>query len=160
MTKVLFPGSFDPITNGHMDIIKRASAIFDEVVVAVLVNTSKTSVFTMDERTAFIQKEIEHLPNVSCISGTGLTIDVALQNNVSAILRGVRSIQDYEYEMNIAATNSFMNPNIETILMYTSAKYSFVSSSSVKELARYRQDLQKLVSAEVMEALMKKMTKE
>lgn len=158
MTKVLFPGSFDPITNGHMDIIQRASSIFDEVIIAVLVNMNKTSVFTMEERIAFIQNEIKHLVNVSCVSGTGLTIDLARQCNASVILRGVRSIQDYEYEMNIAATNSFINPTIETLIMYTNANYGFVSSSTVKELAKYHQDISELVSAQVMEALIKRMT--
>ena len=133
MTKVLFPGSFDPITNGHMDIIRRAANVFDEIVVAVLTNSNKTAMFTIEERMTFIQQEIASLSNVSCLAGNGLTIDLARQVQASVILRGVRSIRDYEYEMDIAAVNAHIHPDIETIVMYTSAAYGFVSSSTVKE---------------------------
>ncbi len=135
--RAVYPGSFDPPTNGHLDIIERASRLYDELIVAVLVNTNKAGLLTFEERIELIENEIEHLPNVRVESFVGLLVDYCKQNEVDVIIRGLRAVSDYEYEMQIAQMNRMLNPKVETVFLMTNTKYSFLSSSIVKEVARF-----------------------
>lgn len=152
----IYPGSFDPLTNGHMDIIERGVKLFDHLIVGVLVNAEKNPLFTLEERMVLIGKSISHIPNASVISFTGLTVSYARQRGASFILRGLRAVSDYEYELQLANTNLHLDPGIETVLMMTSKEYSFLSSSVVKGAARLGGDVSGLVPKPVLEALRSK----
>lgn len=154
--KAVYPGSFDPLTNGHMDIIRRASKLYEEVTVAVLVNTTKSGLFTFEERVELIENEIKDLPNVKVDSFVGLLVDYCKNNDIDVIIRGLRAISDYEYEMQIAQMNRTLNPDVETVFMMTNTKYSFLSSSIVKEVARFGGDIKEIVPALVEEKLKSK----
>ena len=143
--KGLYPGSFDPITIGHLDMIERAAHICDELIIVIMQNPSKSYAFTEDERKELIEKCISHLPNVTVEIGSGLTIDYANKRNCNAIIRGIRAIADYEYELSMATSNMKLNPNIETILLVAKPEYSFLSSSIAKEVAHYGGDLSSFV---------------
>lgn len=157
MSKIaVVPGSFDPITMGHLDIIKRASKIFDEVKVVVMNNSSKNPLFDIDERIALISEVTESIPNATVDSFGGLLIDYALEVNANAIIRGLRAVSDFEYEMQITSMNRFLNENIETLFMISNNQYSFLSSSIVKEVAKYKGEITGLVPVPVEEALKKK----
>ena len=156
MSKAMIPGSFDPITKGHVDIIERSSKIFDEVVVVIMENSAKKSLFTKEERVEMIQKEVEHLPNVSVYIGSGLTINTAKSLNAKAMVRGIRATSDYEYEVSIATANMMLNKEIETMFLLSKPEYSFVSSSIVKEIASYHGDLHSFVSENVEKKLREK----
>ncbi|MGM8364241.1 pantetheine-phosphate adenylyltransferase [Virgibacillus sp. W0181] len=150
------PGSFDPVTNGHLDIIRRGSGIFDEVVVALFNNQSKTPLFSVNERIALLEEATKDLPNVIVDVSEGLLIDYARHRNASVILRGLRAISDFEYEMQITSMNRKLDPKIETFFMMTNNQYSFLSSSIVKEVAKYKGDISDLVPPDVEKALMEK----
>lgn len=150
------PGSFDPITNGHLDIINRGAAIFGEVNVVVLNNSSKQSLFSIEERMKLIEDATAHLPNVKVETYSGLLMDYAANVNASAIIRGLRAVSDFEYEMQITSMNRLLNPEIETFFIMTKNQYSFLSSSIVKEVAKYGGDIGKLVPQHVEKALMDK----
>ena len=150
------PGSFDPITNGHVDIVTRGAQIFDEVVVTIFNNSSKKPLFSVDERIYLIEQSVKHLPNVRVDVSDELLIDYALQHEASSILRGLRAISDFEYEMQITSMNRHLAKNIETLFMMTNNKYSFLSSSIVKEVAQYHGDIHGLVPEVVEKALKKK----
>lgn len=152
------PGSFDPITNGHLDIITRGSKIFDQVIVALFNNQSKEPLFTVEERIALIEKVTAHLPNVVVDSSDGLLVDYAREKGVHVILRGLRAVSDFEYEMQITSMNRKLDPQIETFFMMTNNQYSFLSSSIVKEAAKYHSSVADLVPKEVEEALIQKYT--
>lgn len=155
--KAIFPGSFDPVTNGHLDIIKRSAAIFDEVFVVVLTNTAKKPMFSADERQSFIQKATENIPNVKVLAKEAdLTVNVAQELEAQVIIRSVRNTQDLEFEQNIAAMNKELAPNIETLILLTDPKYAFLSSTLVKEVARFKGELGNLVPPIVQAALSKK----
>lgn len=157
MSKIaVVPGSFDPITMGHLDIIKRASKIFDEVKVVVMNNSSKNPLFDIDERIALISEVTESIPNATVDSFGGLLIDYAVEVNANAIIRGLRAVSDFEYEMQITSMNRFLNENIETLFMISNNQYSFLSSSIVKEVAKYKGEITGLVPVPVEEALKKK----
>ncbi|WP_260287193.1 pantetheine-phosphate adenylyltransferase [Peribacillus aracenensis] len=147
------PGSFDPITNGHLDIITRGAKVFGEVYVCVLNNSSKKPLFSVEERCELIRKVTKHIPNVVIESYGGLLIDYALEKKASAILRGLRAVSDFEYEMQITSMNRVLEENIETFFMMTHNKYSFLSSSIVKEAAKYGGNISELVPEEVEKAL-------
>ena len=151
MTTVVYPGSFDPITCGHLDIIRRASRQFDKVIIAVLNNTAKTPLFTASERVSLINKSISDLPNCSAEHFDGLLVDFARQKNAKAVVKGLRAITDFEYEFQMALLNKKMEPDIETIFMVTNANYSYISSSIVKEIASLGGDFRDLVPAEIYE---------
>lgn len=155
-TLAICPGSFDPITNGHLDIISRGAKIFDEVIVAIFDNHSKAPLFTAEERIDLISKATAHLPNVSADSSNGLLVDYAKAQDANAILRGLRAISDFEYEMQITSMNKKLEPEIETIFMMTNNQYSFLSSSIVKEVAKYDANIECLVPKVVVEAIRKK----
>ncbi|WP_407701973.1 pantetheine-phosphate adenylyltransferase [Viridibacillus soli] len=148
------PGSFDPITNGHLDIVKRAADIFDEVYVVVMNNSMKNPLFNVDERMDLISQVTSGMPNVKVDSSSGLLIDYAKKRKADAIVRGLRAISDFEYEMQITSMNRFLDEHIETFFIMTKNQYSFLSSSIVKEVSRYGGDIHGLVP-EVIETALK-----
>lgn len=151
--KVIYPGSFDPITIGHIDLIERCASKFDEVVVAIMVNESKKGTFTMEERLDMIRQSTQHLPNVEAVTGSGLTVDFAASLECSVIVRGIRAVMDYEYELQQATANRVLNDQIETLFLVADPKYSYISSSVARELASYGGDLKSFVNPYVEEKL-------
>lgn len=152
----VIPGTFDPITNGHLDIIERAAKIFDVLYVSVLNNSSKKPLFTIEERMEMIRQVTAHLPNVQVESASGLTVDYAATRGATAIVRGLRAVSDFEYEMQIASMNRTLNADIETFFVMTNTKYSFLSSSMVKEVVQYQGDISELVPEIVNKAVQAK----
>ncbi|ECJ9722853.1 pantetheine-phosphate adenylyltransferase [Listeria monocytogenes] len=152
----VIPGTFDPITNGHLDIIERAAKIFDVLYVSVLNNSSKKPLFTIEERMEMIRQVTAHLLNVQVESASGLTVDYAATRGATAIVRGLRAVSDFEYEMQIASMNRTLNADIETFFVMTNTKYSFLSSSMVKEVAQYQGDISELVPEIVNKAVQAK----
>lgn len=150
MRIAVYPGSFDPITNGHLDIIERASKIFDKVVVGVLNNKNKNPMFSADERVMLIKKVTRNLSNVDVACFDGLLVDFARQHNANVIIKGLRTVNDFEYEFQMALLNKTLNSECETMFMMTNSKYSYISSSMVKELAGYNGDLAGLVPTEII----------
>ncbi|KEK25858.1 pantetheine-phosphate adenylyltransferase [Bacillus gaemokensis] len=149
-------GSFDPITLGHLDIIKRGAKVFDEVYVVVLNNSSKTPFFSVAERLELIREATKDIPNVKVDSHSGLLVEYAKMRNANAILRGLRAVSDFEYEMQITSMNRKLDDNIETFFIMTNNQYSFLSSSIVKEVARYGGNVAGLVPPTVERALKEK----
>ncbi|MFC3882695.1 pantetheine-phosphate adenylyltransferase [Bacillus songklensis] len=150
------PGSFDPVTNGHLDIIKRGAKVFDTVYVAVLNNAGKNPLFTVEERVELLKEVTSSIPNVKVESHSGLLMEYAKNKQANTILRGLRAVSDFEYEMQITSVNRVIEKNIETLFMMTNNQYSFLSSSIVKEVAKYGGDVSELVPPIVEEALLKK----
>lgn len=150
------PGSFDPVTLGHLDIIKRGAKIFDEVYVCVLNNSSKKPLFTVEERCELIRQATKELPNIKVESFHGLLVDYAKQKEAKVILRGLRAVTDFEYEMQGTSMNKVLDDEIETFFMMTNNQYSFLSSSIVKEVAKYHGAVTDLVPKEVEAALKEK----
>ena len=142
--RVVCPGSFDPVTNGHLDIIGRAAGLYDEVVVAVLINVTKKSLFTVDERVEMLTQATRHYANVTIDRFHGLLVDFCANNGITAVIKGLRAVSDFEYEMQMAQMNYRM-AKVETLFMTTNPLYSFLSSSLVKEIARYGGDVSGLV---------------
>lgn len=147
------PGSFDPITYGHLDIITRGAKVFDQVYVSILNNSSKKPLFTVEERVALIKEVTKDIPNVKVDSFQGLLVDYAKSIGANAIIRGLRAVSDFEYEMQLTSMNRFLNNEIETFYIMTNNQYSFLSSSIVKEVAQYRGTISELVPPIVEEAL-------
>ncbi|HLR01908.1 MAG TPA: pantetheine-phosphate adenylyltransferase [Virgibacillus sp.] len=150
------PGSFDPVTYGHLDIIERGARIFDHVIVAVFNNQSKQPLFTAEERVDLLKQSTKHLENVSVDSSDGLLIDYAIKSDAQVILRGLRAVSDFEYEMQITSMNRKLDEEIETFYVMTNNQYSFLSSSIVKEVAKYHANVSDLVPSVVGKALQKK----
>jgi pantetheine-phosphate adenylyltransferase len=155
--RVVCPGSFDPVTNGHLDIISRAAQLFDEVVVAVVLNPNKTSLFTAAERVELIAAATKEHENVRVDRFEGLIVDFCRHNNISAIVKGLRAVTDFDYEMQMAQMN-YSQAGVETLFMTTNPEYAFLSSSLVKEFARFGGDVSGLVPAAVLEQLERRMT--
>lgn len=149
MRRAVYPGSFDPITNGHLDIIERASKVFDEVIVGVLVNPDKKGMFNIDERVQLINKSIKDIGNVRVESFSGLLINFMKHIDASVIIKGLRAVSDFEYEFQMALMNNKLNPKIETVFMMTNAKYSYLSSSAVKQVAMFGGCIKDLVPDEI-----------
>lgn len=150
MRIAVYPGSFDPITNGHLDIVKRASRLYDKVIIGVLDNSSKKPMFSSNERKEMIDENIKDIPNVSCDVFSGLLVDFAKQNGATVIVKGLRTVADFEYEFQMALLNKALNPEYETMFMMTDSKYSYISSSMVKEVAKYNGELDGLVPQNVI----------
>jgi len=155
MRKAIYPGSFDPITNGHLDIIKRASILFDEVIVSVLENSEKTSMFKTKQKLDFIKESTANIKNVSVASFQGLLVNYAEEKNVKAIIRGLRAVTDFDYEFQLALTNRQLDSNLETVFLMTDAKYSYLSSSLIRQIASLGGDISSLVPPIVQQALKK-----
>ena len=156
MRRAACPGSFDPVTNGHVDIIARAAALFDEVVVAVGVNASKQRLFTPEERIEMLTEECAVFPNVSVDSFDGLLTDFCRERDVHAIVKGLRAVSDFDYELQMAQMNSSLS-GVETVFVPTSPEYSFLASSLVKEVARFGGDVSSLVPAHVLGRLTRRL---
>lgn len=150
----IYPGSFDPVTFGHLDIIERASKMVDKLIVGVLQNSSKTPLFSMTERVRMIDDLTKDLGNVEVKSFGGLTVNFARENGATVIVRGLRAVTDFEYELQLAQTNKVIAPDIDTVFLTTNLKFSYLSSSTVKEIASFGGDIHEFVPAEV-EKLMK-----
>lgn len=155
MKKAVCPGSFDPITNGHLDVIERASGLFDEVVIAVLVNNSKSGLFTINERIDMITESVKHLKNVKVDTWSGLLVDYCRAHGIAAIVKGLRAVSDFDYELQMAQMNLQLK-GVDTLLMATKPAYSFLSSSLVREIARYGGDVSNLVPPRVLRDLSNK----
>ena len=151
--KAIYPGSFDPVTNGHLDLIARAAKIFDHLVVAILRNSSKNPLFTVEERVAMLSEGIAEFSNVSVSTFDGLLVDFAREQRAHAVVRGIRAISDYEYEFQMALMNRRLAPDVETIFLMPDAKYSFVSSRLVKEVFRLGGSVDGLVPQFVVERM-------
>ncbi len=154
--RVVYPGSFDPVTNGHLDIIERALNIFDEVIVAVFNNPNKEPLFSMDKRVEMLNESTRNLPAVSVDSFSGLTMDYVKSKGAIAIIRGLRAVSDFEGEFQMASMNKELDGDIETVFLMTKSKYAFLSSSVVKEVAYFNGDVSSIVPECVNKALIEK----
>jgi pantetheine-phosphate adenylyltransferase len=155
----VYPGSFDPITLGHVDIIKRIAKLYDEVIVLIAQSPDKASLFDLAEKKALIEKSLEGVKNVKVDSHQGLTVDYARQIGAKVLVRGLRAVVDFEYEMSMGNTNKAIQPDIETILVFASPQYHFISSRLVRDVARHGGPLKNLVPVPVIEAMEKKWRK-
>lgn len=153
MRKALCAGSFDPITNGHMDIIERAASIFDQVLVTVFTNPAKESAFSLEDRLEMVQSAVSHLDNVVVDSATGLLVDYARQHDVRVIIKGLRAVSDFEYEFQQAQMNKWLDDRVETLFMMTKPQHSYLSSSIIRELYSLGSDISQLVPAGVLEII-------
>ena len=156
MKKAIYPGSFDPVTLGHLDVIERASKLFDHLIIGVLNNSAKTPLFSIEERVNMIKEATKDIPNVEVKSFGGLTVDFAKECGANAVVRGLRAVTDFEYELQIAQLNRVINPNIDTVFLTTDLKYAYLSSSSVKEVAAYGGDISNFVTPAVEAEVKKK----
>jgi len=156
MRKAICPGSFDPITNGHLDIIKRASRVFDELIVGVLVNSEKKCLFSIDERVEQIKNVVKDLPNVRVKKFSGLLVHLMNEEGVNVIVKGLRSGSDFEYEFQMAAMNDNLDPSKETVFMMTKTEYCYISSSSVKQVAMLGGCIKGLVPEQIIPDVIRK----
>ncbi len=156
MIRAIYPGSFDPVTLGHLDIIKRASQTVDELIVGVLNNSGKTPFFTIDERVSMLEELIKELPNVKAMSFSGLLVDFARETKATIVVRGLRAISDFEYELQMAQTNHKLNPQVDTMFLATSLEYSYLSSTIVKEVAFFNGDIREFVPEPVIKRVREK----
>ena len=156
MAIAVYPGSFDPVTLGHLDIIERSAHMVDRLIVGVLQNNSKTPLFSVEERVKMLEDVTSYLPNVEIRSFGGLLVDFVHQSQADIIVRGLRAITDFEYELQIAQTNHVENPEVETIFLTTSLQYSYLSSTIVKEFASYGGDISKFVPARFIDRIYEK----
>jgi pantetheine-phosphate adenylyltransferase len=160
MNNALYPGSFDPLTFGHLDIIERASKLFDYLYIGIINNINKKGLFTLEERQAFMIEATKHLPNVKVMSFDGLSVAAAKTCDANVLIRGLRAISDFEYELQLAATNLHIAQDIETLFLMARTEYSYVSSTLVKELALYDADVSGYTTELVAKALQEKYRKE
>ncbi len=152
----IYPGSFDPCTNGHLDIIERSSEIFEKVIVAILVNSSKTPTFSVEERVELLKSATAHIPNVEVMCFDGLLAQFAQQQGAKVIIKGLRAVSDFEYEFQMSLTNTKLNPNVETLFMTTKSENMYLSSSIVREVARYGGSVENMVPAVILDKIYKK----
>lgn len=157
MKIAVYPGSFDPFTNGHLDILKRAATLFDHVIVGVLVNKSKNCLFSPEERVDMIVEAVKDIENIRVMHFNGLLVDFCNKIGAKAVIRGLRAVSDYEYEVQMFAANYHLEPSVETVFLMSQPKYSFLSSSVVKEIAHYNGDIKEMVPPSVAAAICKKM---
>ena len=156
MTTVIYPGTFDPITNGHLDIIERSAALFSRTIVAVAASPSKRPLFSLSERVVLAQQSVAHLANVEVIGFSDLLAKVVMDNNIQVIIRGVRTTTDFEYELQLAQLNRLLTQGVESLFLPPSEKWAFVSSSIVREIYLHQGDVSQLVPEPVLHALMQK----
>ena len=159
MLRAVYPGSFDPVTFGHLDIITRSAKLVDELIVGVLVNNAKSPLFSVEERVKILEKTVENLPNVKVIPFEGLLVEFVRKMKAQMVVRGMRAITDFEYELQMAQTNHKLEPELETIFLTTSLEYSYLSSSTVKEVAAFGGDISQFVPHIVIERMQEKMDK-
>lgn len=159
MKAAIYPGSFDPVTYGHLDIIKRAASMMDHLIVGVLDNKSKTPLFSADERANMLKEVTKNMKNVEVISFSGLLVDFAKEHNVNIIVRGLRAVTDFEYELLMSQTNRVMDSSIDTIFLTTDLQYAYLSSSTVKEIAMYGGDIDKFVPKSIENKIRDKFSK-
>lgn len=159
MVTAVYPGSFDPATYGHLDVIRRASVSFDRVVVGVLQNSAKSPLFSVEERVKILCEATKDLNNVEIVAFSGLSVDFARQQNAKVIIRGLRAITDFEYELQMAQTNRVLAPDVDTMFLTTSLEYAYLSSTTVKEVAAFGGDISKFVPGFVMDEVHKKFKK-
>lgn len=152
----IYPGSFDPVTNGHIDIVKRGLRLFDRIIVTILTNPSKDALFPLDERIKMLKKSMKHLKDVEFDAFGGLLVDYAAKRNATAILRGMRAVSDFEYEFQLALMNKKLNREIQTVFLMTGLRWIFTSSSIIKEAARFGGDIDDMVPPHVSAKLKKK----
>lgn len=157
MTIAIYPGSFDPVTWGHLDIIRRAAKVVDKLIIGVLINRAKSPLFSIQERVELIEECVRDLPNVEVKSFTGLTVDFARANNATVIIRGLRAVTDFESEMQIAQTNHIIDPHVDTMFFTTSLEYAYLSSTIAKEAAYYGSDVSRFVPPQVARKMEEKM---
>lgn len=156
MRIAIYPGTFDPVTNGHLDILKRAAEFFDEVIVAVAVDSNKSTLFSLDERIQLLNEATKDMPRVRVKGFEGLTVELARECGALAIIRGLRAMQDFEYEFQLALMNKKLAPDIETVFLMTQSEFSFISSSSIKWAASLKGSIAEFVPAHVEQALLNK----
>ena len=157
--RAMYPGTFDPITNGHIDLIRRASGMFDEVVVAIADNPKKKPLFNLEERVSMAQDILKELKNVRILGYSNLTIHFAKEENLNVIIRGIRAVSDYEFEFQLASMNRQLDQNIETLFMTPADEYSYLSSSMVREIAAYHGDVSQFVHPQVNAAIKERFAK-
>ena len=157
MVIAVYPGSFDPATYGHLDIIQRASVSFDQVIVGVLHNSAKSPLFSVEERVNILEKATKDIPNVKIKPFDGLSVNFARENRAQVIVRGLRAVTDFEYELQMAQTNRVLAPDVDTVFLTTSLEYAYLSYTIMKEVARYRGDLSKFAPPEIVEAVRAKL---
>ena len=155
-TRVIYPGTFDPITNGHIDLVSRAAKMFDEVVVAIAIGHHKNPVFSLQERVDLAQSSLSHLPNVEFVGFDGLLVNFFREQKATAVLRGLRAVSDFEYEFQLANMNRRLYSNFEAVFLTPSEQYSFISSTLVREIARLNGDVTQFVPQAVVEAFKRK----
>jgi pantetheine-phosphate adenylyltransferase len=156
---VLYPGTFDPITNGHLDLIKRAGKLFDKVIVAVAISAGKSPLFSVDERVSLVKESTNQLNNIEVCGFKGLLVDLAKEKNANALLRGLRAVSDFEYEFQLANMNRHLSPELESLFLTPSEKYSFISSTLVREVASLGGNVSEFVPAIVQQKLEKRFIK-
>ncbi len=154
MKIAICPGSFDPVTKGHVDILERSSKLFDKVIAVVLVNPTKTPTFTTEERVEMIKRVTKHIPNLEVDSYTGLVADYAKMKNAHTLIKGLRAVTDFEYEFQQALTNKILNPDLETMFMMTNQKYMYLSSTIVRQIAAFDGDITEFVLPEIKDDIL------
>lgn len=157
MKKAVYPGSFDPVTFGHLDIIERSARMSDSLIIGVLINNSKTPLFSVEERVNMLRSVTKDIPNVEIKAFGGLTVDFVRENHADAVIRGLRAVTDFEYELQIAQINRVIAPEVDTIFLTTNLNYSYLSSSIVKEVAAFDGDISSFVPAQIAELVKQKM---
>lgn len=154
----IYPGSFDPVTLGHLDIIERSSKLVDKLIIGVLVNSSKTPLFTDRERVELLNKATSHINNIEIVSYNGLLVDFAKERQADVIIRGLRAVTDFEYELQLAQTNKKLYPDVETIFLATNVNFAYLSSSVVREIAKYGGDIKQFVPESIVQSVYDKYT--
>lgn len=152
----IYPGTFDPVTYGHLDVLERAAKLFEHVTVAVAISSTKNALFTADQRVELVRANLGHLPNVDVLSFEGLLVEFARKHQAHAIIRGLRALSDFEFEFNMALMNRHLEPNVETLFVMPKEAYSYTSSTLVKQIAKLGGDVAKFVPPNVAEALQKR----
>lgn len=159
MKRAVYPGSFDPVTFGHLDVMKRSATLVDELIVAVLQNNKKNPLFSVEERVKILTKATKDIPNVEVKAFEGLSVNFARENHAQVIVRGLRAVTDFEYELQMAQTNRVLAPDVDTVFLTTSLEYAYLSSTIMKEVANFGGDLSKFAPREITDAVEEKLKK-